>query len=158
MPSGIRSTSDKRSPISDFRGGCGRLRAYIYPNLRAVGEFSDLLEDVSGKGKVFARVDRVQVRNLIAAILEDGQRHVGKAFARRGPLPGGVKALYEIWHEPMVYKVGTEEALEFLDRVSNPTDLRRSRVEPPDSARTGLEKHITEHRVQNRHERLAQKL
>ena len=125
--------------------------------MRAVREFSDLLEEVSGEGKVFARVDRVQIRNLIGAFLEDWQRYVGEAFARRGTLPGTVKALYEIGHEPIVHKVGTEEALEFLDRASDPTDLCRSCVEPPDPARTGLEKHITEYREQNGHEWLAQK-
>ena len=94
--------------MSDFRGTCGRLRAYGDPDVYAVREFSDLPEDVSGKGKVFARADRVQIRNLIGAFLEDWQRHVGEAFARRGTLPGTVKALYEIGHEPIVHKVGTE--------------------------------------------------
>ena len=87
--------------------GCGRKRK----SLLRFGKIQSLMchrpEDVSGEGKVFARVDRVQIRNLIGAFLEDWQRHVGKAFARRGTLPGTVKALYELQRTQKRYALVT---------------------------------------------------
>jgi hypothetical protein len=133
-------TRDRSWPFSNFPGTRAKLGTYVDSDSRPVREFSNLLEDVSGEGKVFARVDRVQIRNLMGAFLEDWQRHVCEAFVRRGPLPGTVKALCEFGHEPVVHKVGTEQALEFLDGVSDPTDLRRSGVEPPNATGSGLEK------------------